>query len=190
MNIDLSLIQKAIRHYEEEGVLLAKVPYLVDPDIMAFTCPPNVIDKRLTHSNGKQYVASAEQSFLQLEKDGRLDELPPLMMALTPCYRDESTLDDVHLNIFLKLEIFHYNPQELRGINWAYFWAECMQSFFADEGVWTHIVGTDAGYDVLTKSDLELGSFGYRTSPKGVQYVYATGLAEPRASIAIEEENG
>lgn len=190
MNIDLALIHRAMEHYKEEGCYYATVPYLVDPDIMAFTCPPGVIDKRLTHYDGKQYVASAEQSFLQMEKEGRLGSDQPPMMALTPCYRDESVLDDVHLNIFLKLEIFHYNPQALPGVNWAYFWAESMQSFFADEGVWTHIVATEVGYDVLTKSDLELGSFGYRTSPKGVQYVYATGLAEPRASIAIEEWNG
>lgn len=184
MNIDLNLIYQAISFYERAGVLMAKVPYLVDPDIMQFTCPPGVIDRRLTHVDGKQYVASAEQSFLQLEKEGQLDDAT--FMALTPCYRDETILDDVHLNIFLKLEIFDYSPPSF--FDAPYFWARCMVEFFEEQGLWTHIVKTDIGYDVLTKSDLELGSFGYRTSPKGVQYVYATGLAEPRASIAIAEE--
>ena len=192
MNIDLALLHRAMMHYEEDGCHFATVPYLVDPDIMEFTCPPGVIDKRLTHFDGKQYVASAEQSFLQMEKEGKLDgdDLIPPMLALTPCYRDEYILDEVHLNIFLKLEIFHYNPEEVRGVNWAYFWAESMQSFFAEEGLVTHIIATNIGYDVITEGGLELGSFGYRTSPKGVQYVYATGLAEPRASIAISEKNG
>jgi len=187
MNINLDLVMEAVAFYGN-WCHPATVPYLVDPDIMAFTCPPGVVDRRLTHFDGKQYVASAEQSFLQIEKEGKLGPTCPPLMALTPCYRDESVLDDVHLNIFLKLEIFDYNPPSKKDT--PLWWAERMVEFFDGRGVWTHIVKTDIGYDVLTKSDLELGSFGYRTSPQGVRYVYATGLAEPRASIAIEEENG
>lgn len=185
MNIDLALIRKAIDFY---GCSLATVPYLVDPDIMAFTCPPGVVDKRLTHVDGKQYVASAEQSFLQLEKEGRVAVGDSPMLALTPCYRDEAVLDEVHLNIFLKLEIFDYSP--VGPVDYARFWAVKMQQLFDSEGVWTHIVKTDIGYDVMSEGDLELGSFGYRQSPNGVTYVYGTALAEPRASIAIREAHG
>lgn len=181
MNIDLSLITKAIDFY---GYSQAKVPYLVDPDIMDWTCPQGVRDKRLTHTDGKQYVASAEQSFLQLEKDGKLSLNDEPMLALTPCYRDEEVLDDTHLNVFLKLEIFEYNPvDEVTDL----YLAKRMQNFFDHEGLITKIIKTDIGYDVVTKDNLELGSFGYRTTPKGVSYVYGTGLAEPRASLAIEE---
>lgn len=182
MNIDLALIHKAIHHYTKMGCWLASVPYLVDPDIMDFTCPDGVIDKRLTHSNGKQYVASAEQSFLQMEKEGRIGENQPPMLALTPCYRDEYVLDDTHLNIFLKLEIFTYNPKFL-GMDATL--AASMKQFFKKEGLETQIISTLEGFDVLTLEGLELGSFGYRVSPKGVPYVYGTGLAEPRASLAL-----
>lgn len=184
MNIDLDLIRKAIDWYGAD-CRLAKVPYLVDPDIMDFTCPPGVIDQRLPHVDGRHYVASAEQSFLQLEKEGKIVIGDPPMLALTPCYRDELVLDDVHLNIFLKLEIFDYAPQGF--VNYALFWAKKMVWFFKEEGLHTHILKTDIGYDVMTEGGLELGSFGYRQSPRGVTYVYGTALAEPRASIAIAE---
>lgn len=187
MNIDLDLIRKAIDWYGADCAL-TKVPYLVDPDIMTFTCPPGAIDMRLTHFDGKQYVASAEQSFLQLEKDGKISVGDPPMLALTPCYRDESVLDDVHLNIFLKLEIFDYAPSG--PVDYALFWAKRMVMFFGEEGLHTNILKTDIGYDVMSEGDLELGSFGYRQSPKGVTYVYGTALAEPRASIAISEAHG
>lgn len=181
MNIDLALMQRAIEFY---GCKQMSVPYLVDSDIMDYTCPEGVIDKRLTHSNGKQYVASAEQSFLQLEKEGKIDLNSPSMMALTPCFRDESVLDDTHLNIFLKLEIFDYNCVDPKFE--SLYWANRMVEFFDREGLGTTVVLTEIGYDVITLQGLELGSFGCRVSPKGVNYVYATGLAEPRASLALQ----
>lgn len=185
MNIDLSLVYQAIQHYMKKGCFLAAAPYLVDPDIMAWTCPEGVIDKRFTHVDGKQYVASAEQSFLQMEKDGRIGINQPPMLALTPCYRDESVLDETHLNIFLKLEIFEYNPESVSG---DYFWANEMRNFFWQQGLNTEVKPTDLGFDVLDRFGMELGSFGYRVTPKGVNYVYGTGLAEPRASLAIARD--
>lgn len=180
MNIDLALITRAIDYY---NCIQLSVPYLVDPDIMEFTCPPGAVDKRLQHFNGKQYVASAEQSFLQLEKDGRVFHDDYQYIALTPCYRDEWILDETHYNIFLKLEIFHYNPTLPNG---DYLWADAMRNFLQQEGLPVELKPTDLGYDIMDLSGLELGSFGYRTTPKGVPYVYGTGLAEPRASLAFE----
>lgn len=181
MNIDLALIRRAMDFYD---CVEMKVPYLVDKDIMDFTCPDGAIDQRLTHFNGKQYVASAEQSFLQLEKDGKLDVASKPMIALTPCYRDEVILDDSHYSIFLKLEIMDYDSFAPK-LDTVY-WANKMINFFEYEGLITNLVETNIGYDVCTKCGLELGSFGYRVSPKGVPYVYGTGLAEPRASLAFE----
>lgn len=189
MNINLDLITSAISWWEEiDFSTCNSVPYLVDPDIMAFTCPPGVIDKRMTHSNGKQYVASAEQSFLQMEKDGNIPYTNnKKYLALTPCYRDEAVLDESHYNIFLKLELFVYHVVLEEEVD--YLLACELQSFFNTHGMQTEIVRTDIGWDVEYKG-LELGSFGYRESPKGVLYVYGTGLAEPRASIAMAMNEG
>lgn len=187
----LPLLLAAVEHWD--GWTQTSVPLLVDPDIMDHTCPPGATDKRLTHSSGKQHVASAEQSFLQLEKELRIWD--DQFMALTPCYRDESVLDDTHLNIFMKLELFWYNPygdlQE--GLDEV---VEQACDFWKGNGVPVRTVQTDEGIDILFGDgsfeihpewgSTELGSFGIRKSPKGVTYIYGTALAEPRASQAVK----
>ena len=189
MNINLNVIINAIWWWQSKGFTTdIGAPYLVDPDIMSFTCPPGVIDKRMTHSNGKQYVASAEQSFLQMEKDGKIPYTEnKKYMALTPCYRDEAVLDEFHYNIFLKLELFVYHVVCEEEVDYAL--ACDLQSFLNLNGMQTEIVRTDIGWDVEYKG-LELGSFGYRESPEGVLYVYGTGLAEPRTSTALAINEG
>lgn len=186
--VDLEMVTDASWWWKCERFLPAKVPMLVDPEIMAWTCPPGVIDRRLTHSDGRQYVASAEQSFLQLEKDGLLKP-GDKRQALTPCYRDEDNLDETHLNVFLKLELIEYHSVEgSRGICLDHL-AEClahrMRQFFEYRGLPVEVAETEIGYDVMYE-DLELGSFGVRISPLGNLYIYGTGLAEPRASIAMQ----
>lgn len=185
MIMDLGLMMKAVAFYGRT-IEMISVPYLADPDILAFTCPPSVVDQRLTHFNGKQYVASAEQSFLQMEKDGFEFACANPYMALTPCYRTEPVLDSSHFNIFLKLEIFELYPLNRTSGDLDY--ALLMQDFFLTVGVKTEIVQTDIGYDVESMEGLELGSFGYRYTPEGHLYIYATGLAEPRASLALRGE--
>lgn len=161
-----------------------RVPGLVDPDVMAHTCPPGVHDDRLYGAGTDTVVASAEQSFLQLDKDG---ELPPgSWMALTPCYRDEPILDDVHLPVFLKLELIRLSEESNFYSKPDALWlANEMRRFFSEfYGMDTSVLETPDGYDVMY-DDLELGSFGVRKTMTGKSYVYGTGLAEPRASIAL-----
>ncbi|MGL5281250.1 MAG: hypothetical protein ACRC8W_05740 [Plesiomonas shigelloides] len=162
-----------------------KVPALVDPDVMAHTCPPGVHDRRLYGKGTDTVVASAEQSFLQLEKDGELQS--GWWMALTPCYRDEPILDDTHLPVFLKLELIRIakDGEELHRFDaeWvAYRFKTWLWEYFS---LPTDVVETAEGYDVMYE-DLELGSYGIRKTMTGKSYVYGTGLAEPRTSIALE----
>lgn len=161
-----------------------RVPGLVDPDVMTHTCPPGVHDTRLYGQGDDTVVASAEQSFLQLDKDGELE--PGWWMALTPCYREEPVLDDVHLPVFLKLELMRLAPegQELHRLEaeWvAYRLKDFFMEFYAMP---TTVIETEDGWDVMYE-DLELGSFGVRRTMTGRSYIYGTGLAEPRASIAL-----
>ena len=47
------------------------------------------------------------------------------------------------------------------------------------------------GYDIVSPQGIELGSYGIRSHPDIGDWVYATGCAEPRLSIALKEfENG
>lgn len=161
-----------------------RVPALVDPDVMTHTCPPGVHDGRLYGAGTDTVVASAEQSFLQLEKDGELES--GNWMALTPCYRDEPVLDETHLPVFLKLELIRLaDDANFYTRSEALWLAGKMQKFFEEfYGMPTNVVETEDGWDVMYE-DLELGSFGVRRTLRGKSYIYGTGLAEPRASIAL-----
>lgn len=162
-----------------------RVPGMVDPDVMAHTCPPGVHDDRLYGAGTDTVVASAEQSFLQLDKDGEIH--PGDWMALTPCYRDEPVLDEVHLPVFLKLELIRLSDEENFYTRSNAMWlAGEMQRFFSEfYGMPTELIETMDGFDVMYE-DLELGSYGVRKTMTGKSYVYGTGLAEPRTSIALE----
>lgn len=160
------------------------VPALVDPDVMSHTCPAGVTDSRLNGRGTDTVVASAEQSFLQLDKDGELKA--GNWMALTPCYREEPVLDDVHLPVFLKLELIQISDDvNFYTRSEAMYLAHKMQKFFKEfYAMPTKVIETEDGWDVMYE-DLELGSFGVRRTMTGRSYIYGTGLAEPRASIAL-----
>lgn len=160
------------------------VPGLVDPDVMMHTCPPGAIDNRLVGAGKDTVVASAEQSFLQLDKDGGLEAGD--WMAMTPCYRSEPVFDEVHLPVFLKLELMRLKDlPNIFARDDAMDLAQKMQKFFLEfYGMPTSLLETEDGWDVMYE-DLELGSFGVRRTMTGRSYICGTGLAEPRASIAL-----
>lgn len=171
-NINTRLVMEALTHYSRLGYQPVEVPLLIDPDVSQFTSPSG--KKDLAHNNGQVYVASAEQSFYQLMKDGELGA--GKYMALTPCYRDEDTLDQTHLNIFLKLELFVVGDSDyIEVLTDAYsFFSQCCES---------SIVQTEFGHDIES-GGVELGSYGTRVY-KGVSVCYGTGIAEPRLSYVI-----
>lgn len=160
------------------------VPALVDPDVMGHTCPQDALDGRLYGRFPDTVVASAEQSLIQLDKDGELE--PGWWMALTPCYRREPVLDETHLPVFLKLELMRLGKpgQEYHKLD-AEWIAQRFRAFLLENyGLPTNLLETEEGFDVMYE-DLELGSYGVRKTMTGKSYVYGTGLAEPRASIAF-----
>ena len=61
--MDLHLITYAETYYQSRGYKLIDVPWMVDNDVLAITCPP---DRKGLEFKGRKVVASAEQSYLQL----------------------------------------------------------------------------------------------------------------------------
>ncbi|WP_166655638.1 amino acid--tRNA ligase-related protein [Burkholderia pseudomallei] len=179
--ISFPLIVSAYNFFMREGFTPVCAPMTVSKKMMDHTCPPGVRDRRLRHIDGSTYVASAEQSFLQMEVDGDIDD-SDWLMAITPCYRDDD-LDDTHFNIFLKVELFAYNMDDFELI------AGMAYKFWTDHvGLPVTKLKTPDGIDIMY-GDLELGSFGTRLTTQGIPYVYGTGVAEPRGSMAITMEN-
>lgn len=188
-NIDFTLFIDAHSWWKCKGFNNKVVPSYVDDDAMDHTCPEDVTDLRIVQ-NGKYAVASAEQSFLQLDKEGRLED--GSWMAVTPCFRDEMVLDDIHFNIFLKMELFRSATSKKNAEKISHEIAKDAISMFTLLGIPRDVlflVKTPIGYDVYC-DDMEIGSYGARKTLTGKWYAYGTGLAEPRTSIAIQKYRG
>lgn len=164
----------AAAYYSASGYVPSEAPMVIAEAASALTAPPGVVE--LYHAPGRVYVASAEQSFL--DRVMREDNPPTRGMYLTPCVRDELVLDDLHLRVFLKLELIHFGgterdlPEMLR-----------MARGFYSRYIPVEEVDTVSGTDLVSPEGVELGSYGVR-SVNGLSYVYGTGLAEPRFSYA------
>lgn len=127
-------------------------------------------------------VASGEQSFTKLAREGKL-EGAPRYIAWTPCFRSEPDFDDTHHYYFLKAELFAWvegpNPrQQVSEI--ARLASQALERW--------------AGVDLVRQDDeielmaagIEVGSAGIRQVPgDGRSYIYCTALAEPRFGQAL-----
>lgn len=177
--ISTNIIAHAIKHYSGLKYVSIDVPLVVDLDVIEYTKPKD--RSALLHPNGKAFVGSAEQSFLQLIKNGMI--FPNKVFAITPCHRDESpnTRPDEIYEIFLKGELFIQHPCYEMLMDDAYHF---FKSYTKIE-----IIETDIGHDIIhSKSGIELGSYGKRTviiNGDKVTYSYGTGFAEPRLSYCL-----
>lgn len=178
MLISTKILYEALKYYSDLGYEMVDAPLLVDLDVSAHTKPKGVPD--LYHDKGKVYVASAEQSFLQLHKEGKIGN--GMFMAVTPCYRHERFVSDTHYLMFMKLELIILGvPSEYSGevltssINHA-------KEFFKQQGHDTTIWGNNP-WDISTRDGMELGSYGERKTLDGTNYIFGTGCAFPRISL-------
>lgn len=172
--ISTKLILKAIDFYENYDFEMIDVPLLVEEATSKLTKPLGCCD--IFHTKDFVYVASAEQSFIQLYKEGKLSH--GKYMALTPCCRDD-TPDNTHFLTFLKLELICVGSDCIDDtLNSATEFFKTLTDNLTQEI-------TNTGID-LNICGVEIGSYGIRKMPDGVNYVYGTGIAEPRLSYCLE----
>jgi hypothetical protein len=185
--MNINILNKAVKYYNVFKFIEINVPYIVDEAISNRTKPKD--RQNIFHYFHEQnysevdpnrvYVASAEQSFIQLYKEGKLQI--GRWMGLSPCLRDEPILDDLHYKMFLKLELIYIGSDDVN------FMVEMARSFFIEHlNLKVEKIKTKEGVDLFYKN-IELGSYGTRTMPDGLIYTYGTGLAEPRTSICLEK---
>ncbi|QYC52485.1 putative serine tRNA ligase [Salmonella phage SSBI34] len=185
-SISMNSILWAAEYWKKKGFDPCRVPMCVSDKAMSHTAPVEGVDFRYKHHDETYFVASAEQSFLQMDIDG---EVFPgeMLMALTPCFRSES--DSTHYSIFLKLELFAYartndkDSAEMEACEWAFMAKDLFYNQLGLNDGRLKVIDTDIGFDLMY-GDLELGSYGGRISTTGRWYVYGTGIAEPRYSMA------
>ncbi len=178
--IDYGIISNSILFYESNGFQRVEVPWTVTKGISNITKPKDAGDFELIHNDGKVLVASAEQSFLYQYAKGFLPK--GRFQAVTPCFRKES-FDAIHTKYFIKnelIETLDVTTDNLKDILYTAY--EFLQSHFKRELTISQLGDT---YDIMC-GDIELGSYGIRTCDF-LTWIYGTGVAEPRTSLAIEK---
>lgn len=177
--IRYDLIARAIAAYQDAGFTYVEVPWVVDPKAVEVTLPEG--HKAMTTADGT-LVGSAEQSFIALAIAGRLE--PGDYVAASPCFRDD-TPDELHQRTFFKVELIRIQPLDHEFGDYAVRkMAKVARNFMTSlPDAWgAQIVERDDGLDIELNG-IELGSYGHR-SHGDWHWIYGTGLAEPRFSIA------
>jgi phosphoribosyl-ATP pyrophosphohydrolase len=187
-SVKYCIISDAERFYETNGFTPCHLPWAVDKQSIDATIPPEKTPDML----GNMYlVGSAEQAFVQEIREGRLDN-NKCYVSTTPCFRQEPVLDKTHFRYFMKTELFCalYRPttelikkevERFLTIAYRFF------SRYLQVSVVTTVEGY--GYDIVSPSNVELGSYGYRTAGD-LTWIFGTGVAEPRLSDALPKLAG
>jgi hypothetical protein len=192
-------LQHAVTYYEKCGFKYIDVPWAVSEEAVNITRPAWAVGDSLQYKAGGTPlfpVASAEQSFIQLQLDAINNPLESRITgsfcALTPCFRNEPVLDDLHQPYFMKVELISWDKTTREDMNKMIagarllfeenLWVTCVHNAEPDP------IGVTAYDLVTTHTGIELGSYGIRETEKLGRWLYGTGLAEPRYSYALELE--
>jgi hypothetical protein len=190
-SIQWDLLHRTAEHFQEKqygGFRFIDVPWLVSERAIRSTFQGSIHEAL----PGQFAVGSAEQSFAQLLLDGVLDPTVSYI-AISPCFRDEPVLDELHQKHFMKAELIQPFNGNMKQNRQPYFLAREAAHWFntlANEYTYrcSHvidIVQTEEGYDV-TADGIEVGSYGIRHF-EGFSWVYGTALAEPRFSTVMNK---
>ena len=188
--IDYQIIADAIKWYTSRGYEYIDACWMSTRQAVDITKPPGAsrMDVYAGNDDGSighcydSLVASGEQSFIELmilgEKNGGIG--PGRYLCVTPCFRDEPVRDEWHHNWFLKVELISAWPFDVRGELRDMLHAARL---FYDQYVPAETLKTDIGRDIVCDG-IELGSYGLR-SYENMNWIYGTGVAEPRLSQVI-----
>lgn len=173
--IDYSKIAAAINFYKQKGFEYIEVPWDTPRKYREITFSGVDFDPI---GDDRYLVGSAEQSFIYLFDQNKLKR--GSYVTCTPCHRGD-VVDATHQQYFLKVELFDSNDTSGRRLNHIINLAD---EFFS-RYISTNIIQTDnLVYDIETVTGIELGSYGIRKW-RDKNWIFATGLAEPRLSKSM-----
>ncbi len=185
--IDYRRVAKAIKKYEKLGYTYIDTPWLVSDEAVAVTLPSDRQGFELGHPTLKpgKLVGSAEQGFIQMMLDDVIR--PGSYVTAGPCFRDEDVVDRLHRYAFFKVELIKIAfPRDLaHDTNDAFAMAhDVLDVLYEMYGPGAKLVKTVDGWDIEVEG-VEIGSYGVREH-KSHRWVYGTGLALPRTTIAYK----
>ena len=176
-SVNWANLGKAVEYYKSRGFRYVEVPWAVPKKIIDMTF--NGIPRWACEEG--TLVASAEQSLLSMIDQFKEGE--PIV-AVSPCFRYEPVLDDLHQTTFMKVELFS------KGTNWEYLMTSAHKNFYG-QGLDCDPQAQPDSEHYVTQTDLianniEVGSYGYREI-QGHTWSYGTGWAEPRMSVVMNK---
>lgn len=194
-SINWTRISQAVEFYKSLGFEYIETPWHVDRTTAMITCPNELFlvttDRSRQNKNNRiiyqSLVGSAEQGFMQLALDGKLDGVN--YVSAGPCFREELQYDDLHLPQFFKVELFvrcQDERQARQAANELLYRAKRFMQDHSDAPL--AIVEEGFGWD-LQLNGVEVGSYGYRCADSIGFWAYGTGIAEPRFSQALGYKN-
>jgi hypothetical protein len=160
----------AVDYYTKLGYQYIDTPWLVQQKVCNSTKPRQFrpIHHHIDALNHTFHiVASGEQSFLQLQYE-RYKFGQPLMtgkyQTITPCYRDEQTIDEQHRIGFMKLELIRWDNNLVEtSVNYMALEAlELFRKSLPQATIRPNELESEFGLDVLSPTGIELGSYGLR----------------------------
>lgn len=175
-NINWSRLISALNFYNANGWKHIDLEWIVDSEISSITKPSL---KKSFFLEEKELVASGEQSFIQLMKEGKL--IPGKYCGITPCFRDDQE-DYLHSKYFMKVELINTVNVDNKSLMEI---IDCAKNFFSNFLEVKVVKLEDYLYDIVdAKTGFELGSYGIREYDN-LKWVFGTGLAEPRLSKVL-----
>jgi hypothetical protein len=170
-------IGRAVGHYQTFDYAYVEVPWAVPPEDIGATFVPTGSDPAIP---GMGFlVGSAEQGFVKLDREGALGA--GRFVACSPCFRvREPVFDIFHQPYFMKVELYRNDRVDEAALMEMI--RDARQLFRLFLGSDPELVATDEGFDIEVNG-IEVGSYGIR-SYGALRWIYGTGLAEPRFSLA------
>lgn len=193
--IDYALLARALEFYTTKGFHRVESPWLVTKEISDITKSPDLssyIVQKDNETKQKVFVASGEQSLLYLINKSFLPRFGKYQ-TITPCMRNEP-FDETHTKYFMKLELMEYSTvDDLSDLPHVAAMVDTAMSWFSSIVGRSSLTVLDTGHDHGWSYDImldgvEIGSYGYR-SCLFCNWIYGTGLAEPRFSRLINNRN-
>ena len=193
--INYTRLTEALDYYTKVcGFIYKDVSWLVNEEISNITKPD---ERKNFFVRDKVLVASAEQSFLQKVLIDKSLEYDENYIAITPCFRDEPVLDELHNLFFMKAEMFCRIKSTKDGYKLLDLYIRAAQAFFERYNIKTKVVDTGCtffltiqSYDIIDeKTGIELGSYSLNElKHEANMWVCGTGLAEPRFSVVLNKQ--
>ena len=186
MLIDYRKIADSIDFFEKLGYQRVEAPWWVPPQIIEITRPEGYTEANDYYlaKNSKCLVASAEQSFLYMANQGLLPK--GKYQATTPCFREE-VQGPLKRKYFIKNELIITDTVNKNALSTIVEQAVAFFKTQVPDISKLSIVAINDTFDV-EYAGVELGSYGIRSTPY-LDWIYATGCAEPRLTRAIQNGN-